>query len=310
MRRALAVATVACLLAAGTTTESPASSSSGLRPPGTALADGFVVARGSHLIGTIFRDQQSFGSSWTALFVVDGNPFDAYDRYVEQGRALGYPLPGSGTRNPNISTTCRVVEHGGSTPLDTASDVQVASADAVACDGAANQVHEQTTLTVTIGVYWGGTTHHAVLTVDERPRIAAPVVTDLGTARAPARPHLPEVTKSRVATEPGAAFGPEFNGFERGGYRRFHLERGSRLAGPATAGTWYPIAVLATSDQAKIVLRRYAHQLGVRHPSIQTVELAGGKQALRFSHEVDGGGGASLRTDPSGRWILVEVYSD
>jgi hypothetical protein len=195
-------------------------------------------------------------------------------------------------------------------PLDTASDAEVASADAVACDGAAIRVQEQAAFMVTIGVYWGGTTHHAALTVNELASIKAPVLTDLGTARTPARPHLPTVRKSPIATTPGDAFGPEFNGFERGGYRRFRLERGSELAGPATAGTWYPIAVLTTSDEAKVVLRRYAHQLGVRQPSIQTLELADGKKVFIVSHEADGGGGATLRTDSTARWILVEVYSD
>lgn len=107
--------------------------------PGTALGDGFSVARGSELIGTVFPGQglssniTAVGSTytWSAVLRLEGNPIKVMNRYLRQADDAGFEVgadcslsyddgravPPSG-RPPNaeslLSLTCTVI--GGTRP--------------------------------------------------------------------------------------------------------------------------------------------------------------------------------------------------
>ncbi len=56
-----------------------------------ALGDGFTVAEGTELAGTVFPGERSGGwNGWVAHLVLTGNPVVVMDRYLSQARAAGF----------------------------------------------------------------------------------------------------------------------------------------------------------------------------------------------------------------------------
>jgi hypothetical protein len=109
---ALVVTLVGCGDDDGETTSASEASSTGprtdaphLQGPGTEIADGLVVPDGAALAGTTFRwrDRYDRGGepaideheSWTALLLVEDDPFAVFDDLAAQVRELGPEMPGT-----------------------------------------------------------------------------------------------------------------------------------------------------------------------------------------------------------------------
>jgi hypothetical protein len=67
--------------------------------PGSPLGDGFSVAKGSRLVGTVFpgptlSDAVTVGGAdtWTAVLELDGNPIKVFNRFLRQAQGAGFEL--------------------------------------------------------------------------------------------------------------------------------------------------------------------------------------------------------------------------
>jgi hypothetical protein len=286
------------------------------RPPGTLLPDGFRVAENTRLIGTVFRPPQG---GWEALLLVERDPVGVYDTYAEQARALQVPLPGSGAppedpRQP-VDVPCHDVTK--SVPVPGSGHVipgtwrpvgsaDSADAEVIECAWSASNAR----FTLEIDLRWGGENRHVLLTVTpdggggNRPVRGTERVTGIA---------LPPITPRPVAATPGTPFGARNNAFERG-YARFTLAEGSRLAAPEgyVLGFWDFVAVLRLDGDAEKVMRSYAQQLGRggATPPVRRVSTLSGKVLVVENVVEAGGGGATLFTDPTRTWLLVQTHSD
>jgi hypothetical protein len=282
--------------------------------PGTPIADGFVVADGGHEVGPTFHYRRGDETGWRAVIELDediADPIGAYDTYVAQARRLGYPVGGSGTSILVNLTACELELTGRSVPLG---EVDPSTAVGLTCNGGARSASDINT-SVSIAMRWGGTAHHLVLEqthfVSQFPTGPLP---DLGDAHAPRPTSLPS-----IATDPtpkvGDLFGVKNDAFGDGPYRRFRLERGSEVATEADRLGGDFVAVLHLTDDAKTVMQRYAEQLGpdseVRGnvPTVKAVMTSAGS-VLAIDFSPLGGGGATLFTDPGGKWLIIQAVSD
>lgn len=79
---------------------------SGEDAPGRDLGDGFKVARGSELLGTVFpglspdkthesAEPESGNDRWTAVLRLTGNPITVLNRYMAQARREGFDIAGN-----------------------------------------------------------------------------------------------------------------------------------------------------------------------------------------------------------------------
>lgn len=275
-------------------------------PPGTRLHAGFVVAKGSRLVGPVFSiPSDGFGPSWVALMNIERDPLAVYDGYVAQARRLGIPLPGSGTSPPyETPATCHLVVDDHWAPVGT---TEPATADSVTCLGTG--LLREGKGSVLLQSTWGGASHHAMLEIFADP-IMGSGRDDLGTERAAALVPLPKVADGLSASKPGEPFGLSNDAFEAG-YRRFTLEAGSRVVADVTGLTDANVIVLRVDGDAQRVMAGYARQLGkggttprVRHERTPDGEV------LAVDNSPEGGGAASLITDPTGRWLLIRANSD
>ncbi len=303
------------------------------RPPGTALADGFVVAAGSKLIGPVFSypSTESRGVTSRAVLTIDRDPVQVYDEYVAQAREQGILIRGSGTTDVDGLDTCMLLLPDGSvvrptspappgsaaatapsarstddpTPTYTAAPLTFPGSGAATrleCVGGGRRAGADPPVTAGVKMTWGGSSHHAVLSVG--PNIVLRF-NDLGDARATPPARLPKVSDADLATEPGESFGPSNNAFEDG-YKRFSLVAGSRVAAEVNGFT-----VLSIDGDAREVMKGYAAQLGQggRAPQVLEQPTDRGK-VLTVANSPEGGGSAYLLTDPSKHWLLIETSSD
>lgn len=276
-------------------------------PPGTRLHAGFVVAPGSRLIGPVFvfSIDNGLGPSWLALMDIRRDPLAVYDDYVAQGRRLGIPLPGSGTSARFAApATCHLVVKDHWAPVGT---TDPATADSVACYGAGLLREDKGS--VVLQSTWGGASHHAMLEIFQSP-VEGEGLADLGTERAAKLVPLPQVADRPLVSEPGAPFGIAHNAFEVG-YRRFTLEPGSHIVADVTGMTDGLVVVLRVDGDAQKVLAGYARQLGKggTTPRVRRERTPDG-EVFAVDNSPEGGGHASLLTDPTGRWLLIRANSD
>lgn len=304
------------------------------RPPGTALTDGFVVAEGSKLVGPVFSypDGEQRGVASRAILTIDRDPVQVYDEYVAQARRQGILIRGSGTTDVDGLDTCMLLLPDGSSarraapgtvkaetpPLssgttgapDTPTPTFTAAPLTFPGSGAATRLdcigggRRSGADPVTAGVQlsWGGSSHHAVLSVGSNIVLR---LNDLGDARAVPPTRLPTVSDADLATEPGESFGKKNDAFDDG-YRRFSLEDGSRVAAEVDGFT-----VLRIDGDPRAVMEGFAAQLGGsgRAPAVREQSTRRGK-VLTVESSPSGGGAAFLLTDPSGHWLLIETSSD
>ncbi len=160
---------------------------------------------------------------------------------------------------------------------------------------------------VTIETVWGGPSHHAVINVMRDPAGPSPFV---GTSRAHPGESFPRVKDRSTMTRVGAPFGGLNNGFEAG-YRRFRLVAGSRVVADFVYTSYQVTVVLRVDGDAARVMTAYARQLGRggKTPVVQTTATPEGSILMVESAPL-GGGGATLVTDPTRRWILIRASSD
>lgn len=274
--------------------------------PGTRLPAGFEVAPGSRLVGTVFT-LPSFGRgpAWLALSDVGHDPLAVYDDYVAQARKLGIPLPGSGTSRPyEGAATCHLSVDNHWAPVGT---FDPAPADALQCYGAGLLPDDEGS--VVLQATWGGGGHHVLLEIARDP-VMGGGRDDLGDKRAETPTVLPKVASTPLASEPGEPFGGSHNAFEAG-YRRFTLEAGSRVLADVTGLTDGVLVVLQVDGDAGRVMAGYARQLGKggTTPRVRREPTPDG-DVLAVDNAPEGGGAASLVTDPTGRWLLIRASSD
>jgi len=284
--------------------EPPTPPADALLPPGTPLADGLVVAPGTQLIGAVFpaTDYGTDGTGWTALLWIDQDPIQAFDAYVEQARRLGFAVPGS--------ASCSFIKDSRPLAPDAATTEQ---ADEIRCREGATSPGATDTTSIDLVLRYGRSSNFLMLqmTGDGAPSSGA---VDPNFARASTPPVLPALTPAKLATKPGAPFGTKNDAFDSG-YRRFHLERGSRLAAPVAdlAGDYDFVAVLQVTGNAKKVLRGYARQLAYADftpPRIVTLTTSEGERVLAIANAPLGGGYGLLQTDADAKWIYVQAQSD
>lgn len=95
-------------------------------PAGTPLADGFVVAEGSVLIGEVYPNLRVLRSpaempspttgersGWTAQLLVVGDPLAVFNDYVAQAGELGYPMDGGCSIDEAQSTSIPLADYDG-----------------------------------------------------------------------------------------------------------------------------------------------------------------------------------------------------
>jgi hypothetical protein len=295
------------------------------------LFDGLEVAANSRLVGPVFTNPKSgdFGETSTAIITVARDPVGVYDAYADQARRAGFSMPGSAVTRPYSLPTCgfffeafgpvaigargrsgpslasSLVDPGApaGTTMSTVAPVVVASppdATSLQCRASGGRAGGEPA-GVAIDLRWGGTGHHAVL----ESLSSAELVDDPPASRVPTPSGLPQVRPVKLATEPGEPFGTRNNAFDTG-YRRFLLEKGSRVVAEVPYRS-----VLFLDGDAHEVLEGYARQLGGRGkaPQIERRRTSKG-DVLVVEHGPVGGGGAVLLTDPSQRWLLVYATSD
>ena len=84
---------------------------SALLPPGSELAEGFVVAAGTRAVGPTFpSDGWSYDGvlsdrSWSVELVVDAEPVTAFSAYAAQAQELGFELGGGGVDACQVYST-------------------------------------------------------------------------------------------------------------------------------------------------------------------------------------------------------------
>ena len=313
-----------------------------LLPPGTVLPDGFVVAPGTRLIGAAFPSTYA-KVGWEALLLIDRDqdPIEVYDAYVQQARDLGLLLPGSGGGGDPVASTCHFLQGKNlqeMSPYAAATD----TADVIECRSYTTRIDSpELATTANLAVRWGqqdGSSYpparHVYLSVSHDPpdviekydwetdeefnqrrleEEAMPVPVDAGFVQA--GPHrVPAIAHRRLVQKPGTPFGAKNNAFAAG-YRRFHLEPGSRLAAPEAFNIeeYDFIAVLQVEGDPMTVMKGYARQLGVEVQTLTDSPLTPGTPAqpvLFIANEPEGGGYGTLMTDPSGKWIMVKTQSD
>lgn len=317
-----------------------------LLPPGTVLPDGFVVAPGTQLIGAAFPSSYA-NVGWEAWLLIDRDqdPIDVYDAYVKQARDLGLLLPGSGVGEGTDHPTCRYSR--GKNGRELSPDAAATeTADVIECRSSTWRADSpDVTTSANLGVQWGQqegspdpSARHVYLSVSHDPPFAIEkygwetdedfnerrlafeaeretVAPDYGFAHA--GPHrVPAISHRRLVQAPRAPFGAKNDAFDAG-YRKFHLEPGSRLAAPEAfdIDDFDFVAVLHIEGDPMKVMKGYARQLGA-DATVQRLTnspLTPGTPAqpvLFISNEPEGGGYATLITDPSGKWIMVQAQSD
>jgi len=147
----------------------------------------------------------------------------------------------------------------------------------------------------------------------EEEAMPTPGAPDAGFVQA--GPHrVPAIAHRRLVQKPGTPFGAKNNAFAAG-YRKFHLEPGSRLAAPEAFNIeeYDFIAVLQVEGDPMTVMKGYARQLGVEVQTLTDSPLTPGTPAqpvLFIANEPEGGGYGTLINDPSGKWIMVKTQSD
>ena len=166
-------------------------------------------------------------------------------------------------------------------------------------------------------VRWGGTTHHAYLTVNRWPGNGYPTPA-YGDTRATAPTQLPSLTDKTFATKPGTPFGVVNDGFYLG-QKRPRLVTGSTVASEAlNVNSEDFVAVLRVKGNMGSVLKRYIAQLGGGQTSLvgpdrtllQHGKTTDAKRVSYFVTSPEGGGSGFMLGDPTGRWILVHTRSD
>jgi hypothetical protein len=271
--------------------------------PGTPLLSGFTVPRGSHRVGPVFVTPTAGGETRLAVLDITKDPLRVYDRFAAQGRRLGIALPGTGVfagSDPLREGTCLLSLGDRGAAFQGTLDPKVVRE--ISCRSGSVLPSGET---IAVSTRWGGRLHHALVETD--PRLAGsrqPQATPSARrARTPRR--LPVVHDRSDVSEPGTPIGTANDAFDAG-YRRFRLERGSRVV--ADLGD---LLVLEVTGNARRVLAGYARQLGAggEVPLVTTVVTAKGP-VLAVSDEPYGGGSTLLITDPSRRWILVRSNSD
>jgi hypothetical protein len=288
-----------CFVAIACSSESHPSLSSAAA--GSALRDGFVVARNAHLVGAVFDNAAQ--KSWTAVLDIDRDPVGVYDNYVDQARRLGVPMPRSGARRtagckpqPNRPERTVCPEFG--PPCSS-------SRTLLTCVGN-NAGGRRAPFAVDISLEWGAETRAAMLTVTHfnGVRDAPP----LGTESRAAESVIPAPHERPLARMPGRPFGTENDAFERG-YRRFELEPGSRVIAEAPA---LGLAILEIAGDATAVLARYATQLATpaTPPKVAVTRLSGGGSVLSVAYGPEAGGAAALLTDATHKYVMVTWSSD
>jgi hypothetical protein len=321
-----------------------------LLPPGTVLPDGFVVAPGTRLIGAAFPSSYA-NVGWEALLLIDRDqdPIEVYDAYVQQARDLGLLLPGSGVvegtdggGNP-LGSPC-TFSRGENLQELSPRAAATETADVIECRSYATRVDSpDLTTTANLSVRWGRQdgspdppARHVHLSVSHDPppvierydwetdegfnrrrleEEAAPVAVPVDPGFVQAGPHrVPSIAHRRLVQKPGTPFGAKNNAFAAG-YRKFHLEPGSRLAAPEAFDIeeYDFVAVLQVEGDPMTVMKGYARQLGVEVQTLTDSPLTPGTPAqpvLFIANEPEGGGYGTLITDPSGKWIMVKTQSD
>lgn len=308
-RRAALLSAIVLIAACGCSGESASRRTPrATRSAGTALGDGFVVAPGSRLIGTVFHQpvEQGGTRSWTALLIVDRDPIEVYDAYVAQARSLGILMNGSGVVRDKFPT-CEFLG------ADQYPAADPASATTITCSGTGTQVKTGTRLSGGLSLRWGDKTHHALLTVRRgRATNSSTNLPDPGDTKLSTSARVPKISDRRSTPTPGDNFGIGTNGFNAS-YGDVVLERGSRLAAPEAIAIerFDFVAVLRIDRDVEQVLSAYARQLSYeRALSVQHVETGRGKGALMVSVAPSGGGAGELLSDSSGHWVLVSALSD
>jgi hypothetical protein len=273
-------------------------------PARVVLRDGFRVASNSRLVGGVFDrpDRQE----WSAVLEIERDPVGVYDDYAAQARGLGVPLPGSGASQ-------RVCVPVGSTPSTTSQKCNVfgpacyvASAQ-LACHGVAGGGPKHP-LGVEFKLAWGRDTRHALLTVTHTTAEDADPPGHFSAEKL-TTPLPPLVVRpAHRGDRPGTRFGAENNAFRRG-YRRFVLESGSRLLADAPA---LGLAILQIDEGAEMVLGRYVAQLASpgAAPAVAHTPIPGGGAILESGFSPEGGGGATLTTDRTQRYVVIVYASD
>jgi hypothetical protein len=120
---------------------------------------------------------------------------------------------------------------------------------------------------------------------------------------------IPTAREQAPVSIPGRPFGAENDASERG-YRRFTLERGSRVILDAPQSTF---ALLEITGDTETVLARYAKQLAAPDDNPAKVTLGhfpSGGTYLSFEYSPDGGGGATFSSDASRKYVTVNYSSD
>jgi hypothetical protein len=266
-----------------------------------------VVASNSYLVGAVFPVASN---QWQAFLTVDGDdPLAVYDAYVAQGRALGFPLPGSGATKlqaggaPPVSTCLYHSRAGEGYPLG---DPRAsAAASFLECGGSAQRATATGTDGVELTMRWGGSNHHVALTFTMNADSCQICGIDLGDARAGNVYIPPADTPSTPRVRPRDRFGPTFNGFSESRYDRLQLERGTHVA--STADRLGLVVLGVDRGDIKKVLQRYGHQMGETH--VQYLRWKDARVPYVTHSEGDGGYG-TLNADPTGHWILITTWSD
>jgi hypothetical protein len=266
------------------------------------LRDGFVVAANTRLVGNVFDEVGQ--KSWSAMLDIDRDPVGVYDSYVEQARKRGVPMPKSGAIR--FSSRCKPQPNRpGRTECPRLPPPCLVARAAMTCYGV-GAGGPDAPLAVSISLVWGRDTRHALIDVFHTGRRDPDA--ELGDETVAAESGVPQPRKRAPITTPGDPFGAGNNAFQRG-YRRFELERGSRVVADAPG---LGLAVLRITGNATEVLSRYAAQLATpaKPPNVTVTRLPRGGTILSIEYSPEGGGAAWLSTDASHKYVKVTWNSD
>jgi hypothetical protein len=279
----------------------------GFLPPGTPLAQGLVVPRGSRLVGRTFpRHEGSMAApagSTSALLDVDHDPLAVWDDLADQANRIGVPMPHSGI--------CVWVDRRSGAKLPVTSSPP--SGAALICSvGAGGRG-----LYVLARLWRGSEAGELAIIVSGAisSRTGSSPAFDPGPAPSTADDGLPTV-QPPPRPDVGDEFGRVSNALESG--YRMRIPEGARLIGGGIARSLEDFAAVLAVRDAHEVIEALGHQIDPTGPKVGDAEVAIKREKLGDGRSIwtlrsssgAGGGTANIWSSPDGKAVLVTTHSD